>query len=468
MCHIVDKRLYDVHADLSEEVLVKVSITFKNFVSPFEIHDLRKQILLNPIRVEVESSWLTSVGTLVRKDTKLRVCLPRSHRLFSIPIYMDHELLQSLKRIVTVEESSVIQRATGVPGIVYLRQDFERFADRVERRMATVGTTLGTMDDSLRGMRESMAESVDTVAEGIVEKIDREFGTRAIQSGMVSSSNLKRVIEEQLEGRDRKLMKNFEKITSAYQSFRRAHDEERGPNHVFDLHLEEDDAAVPPGAAPDAAPDVAPDAAPDAAPDIVVRMNWPRQNHFHRSGPGAGKAWATAMGAVIPRTMSLRVALQYYLNGDSSMQMKPLILITRAELITIRERNLLKDMKTFFERMMADLMVGEYVRATRTTRVSVEEMDGLLENMRAVLSRPPYSFIPTKIGRAREGHARTESTDCAFASVMKWIRCSSIIKYGSEEDKDKLHELRGCGRHNNGRQCKFCKEFLRNRTDAEL
>ena len=93
-----------------------------------------------------------------------------------MPVYMDHELLQSLKRIVTVEESSVIQRATGVPGIVYLRQDFERFADRVERRMATVGTTLSTMDDSLRGMRESMSGSVDTVAEGIVEKIDREFG----------------------------------------------------------------------------------------------------------------------------------------------------------------------------------------------------------------------------------------------------------------------------------------------------
>ena len=302
---------------------------------------------------------------------------------------------------------------------------------------------------------------------------------------MVTRENLKRVITDELEGRNIKIMKSIRGIHALIGEARGRG--EGGGRPVFDLHLERDSSSDDPdsdldeGQAPEQ-PDEAeggqggagpvPPAGPAAAPPPAVVYYWPSTNHFHRIGPGGGQAWGTPLGFVIPKTLTLRTALFYYLNGDSSLKMKPMMLMERKDVISLIEKNWLSLMHKFFGRMRRDVLVGDsqYKVATRTTRVPLAEMEGLLGNLNAVLMRPPYSYIRMHTGLAREGFAGNRAgmraaqapdrVDSPFASLATYITCASIVRRGSVEDKAELVTRRGCGRDNNGKQCKSCREYI--------
>lgn len=171
--------MYDAHANLEEELLMKVSICMKRSVSSFELRHVRTRVLEDPIKIRMEDMTLTSMGTLLRKDSKRRVALPRSHRCFQVPIYMNADLLARLKAAVTIEESSVVHRATGVPGIVHLRKDFGAFADRVDKRAEGVATTLHAISSTMGAIRNELSTRGAAIAEAVVAKIDGTYGERA-------------------------------------------------------------------------------------------------------------------------------------------------------------------------------------------------------------------------------------------------------------------------------------------------
>jgi hypothetical protein len=450
-----------------------------------------------------------------------------------------------MKAIVSVEESSVIQRATGVPGMVYLRKDFGDFATQINRRMEMFGTALHSIDGSMQVMQRELSQRSEEVSAAVVAKIDETYTERASRTardaGQVHNETLKRTLTEEMDKRDKKLqktMKGVQTMLRALAAGAQAHAaREPNLNDVFEVHLEpesddddddegedlDDDedlpremvrrrsaigvggdvevvrtegeldvdednedeeeedepairrnpmarggarvAAIFRGQAP--RPDA--DAAlMDANYEACAGPHWTRSGkHYHRSGEGAGASWATPENYTLEVSMSLRHMVHLYLNGDGTNQIMPLRLVTREGLVTLREKNRLSKTHAFFVYMASLLLlegergeaVVEFPSATRTRRLKVSVLDGIMDNIRTRLTQAPFEFLASRKGRTRDGHGE-EGASVSFGSMSSWCRCVMIMKRGTEQDKRKLREMRGCRGHTNEKGCKACRAFV--------
>ena len=543
--HIIETTMYDVHADLSMGVAMKVCMKINSCISPFEVRAVRRNIEFDPMCIRVEGETTTSIGSVLRRSTRIRIALPRSHKVFRLILFQDVDFLREMKAIVSVEESSVIQRATGVPGMVYLRKDFGDFATQINRRMEMFGTALNSIDGSMQVMQRELSQRSEEVSAAVVAKIDETYTERASRTardaGQVHNETLKRTLTEEMDKRDKKLqktMRDVQRTLRALAAGAQAHAaREPNLNDMFEVHLEpeseeddidededldededmpremvrrrsaigvggdvevvrtegdidvdednedeeeEDEPAIrrnrrPRGGAHVAAifrghaPRIDADAAlMDANYEACAGPHWTRSGkHYHRSGEGAGASWATPENYTLEVSMSLRHMVHLYLNGDGTNQIMPLRLVTREGLVTLREKNRLSKTHAFFVYMASLLLlegergeaVVEFPSATRTRRLKVSVLDGIMDNIRTRLTQAPFEFLASRKGRSRDGHGE-EGASVSFGSMSSFCRCVMIMKHGTEQDKRKLREMRGCHGHTNGKGCKACRAFV--------
>ena len=461
---VLSTTIYDVRGDIHvEEFRIKVSIKLSPAVSRMEVHQIRDAILRNPIRIIIEETSLTSIGTLLRKCSRMNIALPRGHRCMQLAIYQNRDLLTRLKAVITDQPSTVIQQATGVPGFVHLRKDFLGFANRVDGQMGTMVQELKVVSTAITRIATAIETHHDHVATSVISKIDGELGERAWQAGLVTSQNLRRVLTTELETRDARIVQGMQAIHGLLRAVGERQEAARGDQPApFDFHFEEDE--VPPANPRDEGGAEPPAPAPAPAPHVRVD-NWPRDGHFHER---LGESFATPVNFAIPKTLTLRATTHYYMNGDSNLKMKPFARMTRKHVVTKVEKDRLSLMHRFFNRVRLDVLVpaGAYAIARRQTRVSRAEIDGLVDNIVAMVHRPPYSFIAKIHGRLRNGfqgaadEVQEGTIACTFSTLATLIDCSRVLRHGSDEDKAELVRRRGCGRDNGGKQCKSCRAYL--------